>query len=67
MFAAQCYSGENVFSIAGSDYADRNLAIVGAIGGVQSAAAGVEADFTSEMAAKGGFEGESVDLHGNSR
>ena len=35
-----------------------NLAVVRAVGGVEGAAAGVEADFSAKVAAESGFERE---------
>ena len=61
MVAAESDGSEHVFFIARDDYADWDLAIVRAIGGVEGAAAGVEADLSAEMPAEGGFEGVRVD------
>ncbi len=64
MVAAEGDGGEDVFFVARNDYADRNLAVVGAVGRVKGAGAGVEADFSAEMAVKGGFEGRGVEVGG---
>ena len=57
MLAAEGDGGDDIFFVARDDDADWDLAIVGAIGGVEGAAAGVETDFSAKMAAEGGFEG----------
>ena len=67
MFAAKGDGSDDVFFVARDDDADRNLAIVRAIGGVESAAAGVEADFSAKMAAEGGFEDSGIELSGRLR
>src|SRR3984885_3336999 len=54
MVAAEGDGGEHVFFVARNDYADRDLAIVGAVGRVERASAGVEADLSAEMAVEGG-------------
>jgi hypothetical protein len=64
MVAAKGDGGEDVFFVARDDYADRDLAIVGAVGRVESAGAGVEADFSAEMAVEGAFEGGGVEVSG---
>ena len=64
MVAAEGDGGEDVFFVARDDYADRDLAVVGAVGRVESAGAGVEADFSAEMAVESGFEGRGVDVSG---
>src|SRR5215471_19373985 len=64
MFAADGDGGEDVFFVARKDDADGDLAVVGAVGGVESAAAGVEADVAAEMAAESGFEGGDVGVRG---
>ena len=51
--AAERDRGLNIVVIAREHYADRNLAVVGAIGGVESAGAAVEADFTVDRSAQG--------------
>ena len=47
ILARQRDCGDDVIDIARQNYADRNLAIVGAVGGVQGAAAGVETDLAA--------------------
>lgn len=48
-----CY---HIFFVARNYDPDRDLAIVGAISGIKSATAGVEADFAAQMATQRGFE-----------
>ena len=55
MVAAEGNRGENVFLIARNDDADRNLAVIGAVGCVESAAARVEADLSAKVAAESGL------------
>ena len=62
MFAAEGDGGENIFFIARNDDADRHLAVIGAVGRVESAAAGVEADFSAQMAEERGLEGARVKM-----
>ncbi len=52
ILARQRDGGDDVIDIAGKNYADRNLTIVGAVGGVQGAAAGVETDFAAYLPRK---------------
>jgi hypothetical protein len=47
--AADRDRGENIVAIARQNYTDWNLAIVGSVGGVEGAAAAIEADFTSNL------------------
>ena len=47
--AAERDRGQNIVGVAGKHDADGNLAVVGAVGGVESASAAVEADFTVEF------------------
>ena len=67
MVAADGDGGANVFSVAGNYDADGNLAIVGAVGGVEGAAAFVEANLAAKMAAERGFKGGCVELRGMGR
>jgi len=60
MFAAQGNRGENVFGVARDYDSDRNLTVVGTVGRIEGAAAGVKADFAAQMAAEGGFESSGV-------
>jgi hypothetical protein len=62
--AAQSNGRKNVFFVAGNYDADRDLTIIGAVGGVDSAAAGVEANFSAEVAAESGFKRGGVELRG---
>jgi hypothetical protein len=55
-FTRQRNCGDDIIYVAWEDNTDRDLAIVGTVGGVQSAAAGIEADFTAKVAAQSGFE-----------
>jgi hypothetical protein len=50
--AAECDSGFNIVSVAREHDADRNLAVVGAVGGVESAGAPVEADLAADLGAQ---------------
>jgi hypothetical protein len=50
--AAQGNGGENVFFVARNYNADRHLAIVGAIGCVEGAAARVEANLSTKVASE---------------
>ena len=56
MIAAEGDGGEHVFFIARNYNADRDLAIVGAVGGIEGAAARVEAYLTPKMAAERSFQ-----------
>src|SRR5271165_1383142 len=48
--AAHGDRGEDVIGIVGENYADWDLAVVGAVGGVEGAAAGVETDIVLNIA-----------------
>jgi hypothetical protein len=65
--AAEGNGGENVFFVAGNYDADWDLAIIGAVGCVEGAAARVEADFSAKVAAESGFERSGIELRGMSR
>jgi hypothetical protein len=65
--AAQGNRGENVFFVAWNYDADRNLAVIGAVGCIESAAARVEADLSAKVAAESGFKRGSVELGGPGR
>jgi hypothetical protein len=54
--AAERYRGQNIVGIAGTHYADGDLAVVGPVGGVQGAGAAVEADVAMKSAADLGAE-----------
>jgi hypothetical protein len=49
---AQRNRGENIVDIARKHYADRNLAVVGAVGRVESAAAAIKPDFAANLFAE---------------
>ena len=44
--------GDDVIGVTGKNHADRDLAIVGAVGGVESAAAGIETDVAADVRRK---------------
>ena len=67
MVAAEGNGGENVFFIAGDYDSDRNLAVIGAVGCVEGAAARVEADLSTKVAAERGLQSRSVELRGLGR
>ncbi len=62
MVAAQGNGGEDIFFVARKYDADRDLAIIGAVGRVEGAATGVEANFSAKMAAESGFERGGIEL-----
>ena len=62
MVAAEGNGGENVFFVAGNYDADRDLAVVGAVGGIEGAAAGGKANFSTKMTAESGFMRGVVEL-----
>jgi hypothetical protein len=62
--AAEANRGENIVGIAGKHNANRNLAIVGAVGGVESASAAIEPDFTANSLTQRFRQARSVDLRG---
>ena len=64
MVAAQGDGGEYVFLVARYYDSDRNLAIVGAVGGIEGAAALIEADLSAKMAAKRRFKRGNIELRG---
>jgi len=55
--AAQRNRGENIVSIAGQYDADGDLAVVGAVGGVEGTGAAIEADILANPAAKFSAQG----------
>jgi len=65
--AAEGNRGENVFFIARNDDANRDLAVIGAVGCVESAAARVEADLSAKVAAESGFKRGGVEMGGLGR
>ena len=50
---AQRDRGDDVIGVAGKDHTNRDLAIVGAVGGIKGAAAGIETDVAADVAAQG--------------
>jgi homoserine dehydrogenase len=54
--AAKSNGGKNIFFVAREYDSDGHLAVIGAVGGVERTAAGVEADFSAKVTAKGGFK-----------
>jgi hypothetical protein len=67
VIAAEGNGGENVFFIAGDYDSDRNLAVIGAVSCIESAAARVEADLSTKVAAERGLQSRSVELRGLGR
>jgi hypothetical protein len=65
--AAEGNGGKNVFFVARDYDADRDLAVIGAVGCVESAAARVEADLSAKVAAEGSFERGGIELRGMGR
>ena len=53
ILARQRDRGDNVIGVAGKNHTDRYLAIVGAVGGIEGAAAGIETDVAANVAAQG--------------
>jgi hypothetical protein len=62
--AAEGDGGENILGIAGNYNANRDLAIVGAVSGVESAGAAIEPDFTANSLTQRFRQAQSVDLRG---
>jgi hypothetical protein len=62
--AAEGNRGQHVLPVARNDDADRDLAIVGTVRGIKSSATGIEANFSSKMAAQGGLEGGDIEVYG---
>src|ERR1700691_5887607 len=54
--AAECDRGLNIVSIARYYDSDGNLAVVGAVGGIESTGAAVEADFAADLHAESFFQ-----------
>ena len=67
MVAAEGNGGENVFFVARNYDANRDLTVIGAVGCVESAAARVEADLSTKVAAERGLQSRSVELRGLDR
>jgi hypothetical protein len=64
MVATKCDRRADIFLIARNYNANGDLTIIRAVGGVESPASGVKADFSAEMAAERGFKGGGVELRG---
>ena len=60
ILARQADRGYHVIDVARKDYSDGDLAVVGAVGGVQRTAAGIEADFATDVIAQGAFQPSHV-------
>jgi hypothetical protein len=56
VFAAGGDRGQDIVGVARDDDTDRNLAVVGGIGRVKGAAAGIESHLASNLAAQGGLK-----------
>ena len=67
MFAAERNRGENVFFVAGNYDANRDLTVIGAVSCIEGAAARVEADLSTKVAAERGLQSRSVELRGLGR
>jgi hypothetical protein len=65
--AAEGNGGENVFFVAGNYDADRYLAVIGAVGCVEGAAARIKADFSAKVAAERSFERGGIEFCGMGR
>jgi len=65
--AAQGNGGEHVFFVARNYDADRNLPVIGTVGGIDGAAARVEANLAAKVTAESGFKRGGVDLSGTGR
>src|SRR6266550_613824 len=64
IFASKGNGGDYVVVVAGKDYADRNLAVVGSVSGVEGASAVIETDFAANVAAEIGCQARRVHLYG---
>jgi hypothetical protein len=62
IFEAQRYGSKHIFFIARNDDPDGNLAVIGTVGSIKSAAAGVEADFSAKMAEERGLERKRIEM-----
>jgi hypothetical protein len=65
VLAAKGHGGDDIVGISGKNDADGDLAVVGAVGGVEGAGAGIEADVAAEVGAEGIGEGVSVEVVGH--
>lgn len=64
MLAAESERGDGVLFVAREDDADRHLAVVGAVSGVEGAAAGVEAHLAAQAAPQVARQGGGVEVAG---
>src|SRR5215207_8918745 len=62
MASRRCNRVNHVIGVSGYDHADRHLAVVGAIRGIQCPAPGIESYFTAELGSQLGFQ--SFYVHG---
>ena len=67
MVAAEGNRGENVFFVARNYDANRDLTVIGAVSCIERAAARVEADLSTKVAAERGLKRGSVELRGLGR
>jgi hypothetical protein len=67
VIAANSNGSENVFFVAWNDDTDRNLAVIGAVGCVQGAAARIEANLSAKVAAQASLKRRGIELRGMSR
>jgi hypothetical protein len=65
--AAEGNRGEDVFFVARNYDADRDLAIIRAVGCVEGAASLIEANFSAKMAAERGLKRGGIELRGMDR
>jgi hypothetical protein len=63
VIAADGDGSENILFVTRNYDADWNLAVVGSVGGVDSATALIEANFAAKVAAQRGFKGGVVELY----
>ena len=56
--------GDDVVGVAGKNYADGDLAIVGSVGGVEGAAAGIETDVAAQLTPQSLFQRDHVHHRG---
>jgi hypothetical protein len=61
-FPASGEGGDYVVIAAGENDPDGDLAVVGSVGGVQGAAAGIEADLSRYLGAKGEFQSGNINV-----
>jgi hypothetical protein len=65
--AAEGNRRENIFFVARDYDTDWDLTVIGTVGRVESAAAGIEANFSAKVAAENGFKRRGVKLRGLGR